>query len=198
MFFTTDDRTLSDTTIRGFAPSSAAINTSFKTSEIWTRSFPSSETVLSVELVGYDAVASFGRVLGDKSTLYKYLNPHLSLVTTTSPAAGTAHIYVIDTITGGTVYAVDLLDVAAEEKVQSAMVENWLVYAWRDTNGRRIASVELYEDRTGGKIETLVSSNPDGFSKHGIDQDCQPFQINTASEPSRRHLSFLPRSRQWE
>ena len=153
LFFTTTDRSLFGITIRGHFPSSSAINTSFHTSEVWTRTFGSDETVLSVDAVGFEAVASFGRVLGDKSTLYKYLNPHLSVVTTVSPTTGTAHVHILDTTTGTTVYALQINDVVLGQGVKVAMTENWLVYAWLEKGGWRIASVELFEDRSGAKVE---------------------------------------------
>ncbi len=136
--------------------SSVTVNTSFQTFEIWSRSFRLGETVLSVDPVGFNSVASFGRVLGDKSTLYKYLNPHLSVVTTVTPASRAAHVYILDTTTGAAVYAVELSDVVVGEGVKTAMVENWLVYAWLEVSGWRLASVELFEDRTDGKVETYV------------------------------------------
>lgn len=94
-------------------------------------------------------MASFGRVLGDKSTLYKYLNAHLSVVTTATQQAGTAQVYVLDTTTGATVFSAQVNGVG----IKSVMSENWLVYSWLEAVGWRVASVELYENRTDGKVE---------------------------------------------
>ncbi len=146
-------------TVHGFIPTSSGSNTSFQTSKLWSKSFPSAETVLSVEPVGYEAVASFGRVLGDKSTVYKYLNPHLSVITTMSASTGTAHVSVLDTTTGAAVYEVGIRGVIPGKGVKAVMSENWLVYSWLEAGGWRIASVELYENRTESKIETYVASS---------------------------------------
>jgi len=41
-----------------------------------------SERLVSFDSVTIGIVSSYGRPLGDKSTLYKYLNPHLNLLIT--------------------------------------------------------------------------------------------------------------------
>lgn len=100
--------------------------------------------MLSFEPIQGGALASYGRVLGDKSTLYKYLNPHLAIATTTRPG-GLSGVRVVDTASGEVVYAAEV----EGERVHASMAENWLVYAWQSGSQWRLASVELYEDREG-------------------------------------------------
>ena len=137
--FTAGEASLSGSTLVGWSPSSSGPNTTFSTEQIW--SIALSGPVTSVKSVEMKAVASYGRALGDKSTLYKYLNPHLSVVTTASEAL------VIDTLTGGIVHQAAVSGV----QLEAAMVENWLVYSWLSPAGWRLASVELYEDPYLGK-----------------------------------------------
>lgn len=146
--FTLTERSLSGPVIRGYTPSSFAGTFSFDTTEMWSMSFGHGETILSVEPVGTGQVASYGRALGDKSTLYKYLNPHLTVITTTTPASNLGHVYVVDTTTGDRVYEVEIAEVRTDKGVKAAMVENWLVYAWLDGNGWKLGSVELFEKRS--------------------------------------------------
>ena len=109
-----------------------------------------------------DAIASFGRATGDKGVLYKYQNPHLSVLVTAAQrpqgmpllAVGSKEnedlaeygkVQVVDTASGSVMYAVQVPAIRGE--VRAAMVENWLVYAWLESDGWRVGSTELYEDR---------------------------------------------------
>ncbi|KAL1408482.1 hypothetical protein Q8F55_005294 [Vanrija albida] len=136
-------------TLRGFSPAAQGEGFVFSSNELWTRSFPG-QKVLANSPTAPSSIASFGRALGDKSVLYKYLNPHLSVVTTLTEATATGHVYVIDTTTGATVHEVELANIVGEN-VNAALVENWLVYTWLEGPGEalggwRLGSVELYED----------------------------------------------------
>lgn len=89
--------------------------------------------------------------MGNRSTLYKYLNPHLFLLITASQQASSASLYLIDAVSGTTVwYTQHVGDVDVAAGIQATLTENWLVYSFRDpqTVGKssRIVSVELYED----------------------------------------------------
>ena len=103
-------------------------------------------------------VASVGKVKGDRSTLYKYLNPHLNVVisapsshASSSPSA-TCGLYVIDTVKGTVLYHVALPVVDGKCDIQAVLDENWLVYSYYDdgteiggAKGYRVVSVEMYE-----------------------------------------------------
>jgi hypothetical protein len=144
VFYTTLTRDLIRTTLNGrvLGPLSSGSNVTLSTSEVWTTTFAPSEIVLSRDAVVYDNIASFGRVLGDKSTLYKYLDPHLEVITAQRASEGAAGVYVVDTTDGRVVYSAE---VQSETGLKAKMVENWLVYAWLSDAGWRISSVELYE-----------------------------------------------------
>ncbi|KAF8258763.1 hypothetical protein EI94DRAFT_1728071, partial [Lactarius quietus] len=111
----------------------------------WASSLPAAEEILSI--------IPRPSVLGNRTTLYKYLNPHLFAVTTSSP--NTCGVYVVDAAKGSIVYHVSI---AARQgaggcDLRATFVENWLVYVyWEEqhqlvgqTKGRRLVSVELYE-----------------------------------------------------
>jgi hypothetical protein len=197
VFYTTLERDLvSGTKLVGHSPVSPPINISLRTSERWTNLFAPQETVLSIEPVVYDNIASFGRVLGDKSTLYKYLNPHLSVVTTitakegsgsgsglgsdsgSDATAGSSSVYVVDTTTGRIVYSAT---VGTTRAILAKMVENWLVFSWLEPGGWRISSVELYEDRESSSgSDKLESPGSTGFSSsHRIKSVSKTFILPT-------------------
>ncbi|WVF70429.1 hypothetical protein IAT40_005219 [Kwoniella sp. CBS 6097] len=155
LFYTSTARSLDGTVLSGRIPSSSTDGTSFNTAAVWSHPFGKDEIVLENRPVQFDAIASFGRVLGDKSTLYKYLNPHLTVIATFTPSekgtassssTGTGHVYVLDTTSGRVVYTSSMEGVVEKGGVKAAMVENWLVFAWLDQRGWKMGSVELYED----------------------------------------------------
>lgn len=119
----------------------------------WTFSFSAGEKIVSIVPRPSGPIASLGKVLGNRTTLYKYLNPHLFAVTTASPT--TCGVYVIDAAKGSIVYHTSIT--ASQNKgrcdLHATFVENWLVYVYWDeeykwvgqTKSHRLVTVELYE-----------------------------------------------------
>ena len=125
----------------------------------WSLPLPASEDIRSIFARPADQpVASLGKVLGNRTTLYKYLNPNL-VGLLTGPSAGapaseraTCGLYLVDGAKGTIVYHAALPSVHGECDVKATLVENWLVYHYYDpevgVNGAksyRAVSVELYE-----------------------------------------------------
>ncbi|RPD68393.1 DUF1620-domain-containing protein [Lentinus tigrinus ALCF2SS1-7] len=124
----------------------------------WSLPFPPSEDIRAIFVRPSDPVASFGKVLGNRTTLYKYLNPNLVGVVTGPPStaplseSSTCSIYLVDGAKGTVIYHAVLPSVAGACDVKAALVENWLVYHYYDNEvgvnhakGYRVVSVELYE-----------------------------------------------------
>ncbi|NXT28066.1 EMC1 protein, partial [Syrrhaptes paradoxus] len=94
-------------------------------------------------------VHSQGRVMGDRSVLYKSLNPNLLAVVTES--ADTHHertfigIYLIDGVTGRIIHS--SVQKKAKGPVHIVHSENWVVYQYWNTKARRneFTVLELYE-----------------------------------------------------
>ena len=57
---------------------------------------------------------------------------------------------IIDSISGRTVYDAVVPDLVIRKGLIADMIENWLVYRWLDKSGWKLASVDLYEDRSQG------------------------------------------------
>ena len=77
----------------------------------------------------HDPVASIGKALGDRNVLYKYLNPNLLLVTTTSNKTSTATFYIIDAISGAVLYSVNHPGIDLSQPIVATMSENWFTYS---------------------------------------------------------------------
>lgn len=118
---------------------------------VWQFLPPPGERLISaISRPAHDPVASIGKVLGDRSVLYKYLNPNLSLVT--SVGANTASFYLLDSISGQLLHSVTHKGVDVMQPITSIISENWFVYSlWSDINdeseakGYKLIVSELYE-----------------------------------------------------
>ena len=127
----------------------------FSTHQAWSLSLPNNELVGSVIRPAQGPIASLGKVLGDRTTLYKYLNPHLFAVTTVSKPSPNAvcSIYLVDGSKGSVIYHASVVSTRGACDIQAELTENWLVYGYYDedfagnhqTKGYRIISVEMYE-----------------------------------------------------
>ena len=133
----------------------------------WTAAFPPNEDVLGLITREHSSpVASFGKVLGNRTTLYKYLNPNtLVVLTGTSPTAGvkSCGVYMMDGAKGSILYhAIVPASPSGTCDVKATFTENWLVYYYYDgetgspdqTKSHRIVSVEFYE---GANVDDKTS-----------------------------------------
>jgi hypothetical protein len=139
----------------------------------WKSTFPAGENIVSMVGQTRGVVASFGRVLGDRSTLYKYLNSNLMAVLTETRSRPdsegsysnqhgepvvSCNIHLLDSSKGTILYSKHITSKRTKHNdhgcdVNIALTENWLVYHYYDddTNGAtgakgwRMVSVELYE-----------------------------------------------------
>ncbi|EST05955.1 protein of unknown function DUF1620 [Kalmanozyma brasiliensis GHG001] len=125
-----------------------------RSKQVWSWTVPAGEEVVEVlQAPSKDAIASYGRVLGDRSTLYKYLNPHASLIVTKSPGANQAHLYLLDTVTGGVLYELQLDEVDQAQPIRAHLAENWITATYSVRNAdeglsSHIVTVELYEPKS--------------------------------------------------
>nr|CRX79178.1 hypothetical protein [Leucosporidium scottii] len=94
-------------------------------------------------------VASTGRILGDRSTLLKYLNPNMIAVVTVSPATTSSSVLLIDTKSGALLQRIGpISDVDEESHLSLALQDNWIVLTYRVAGEAarvsKVLSVELY------------------------------------------------------
>ena len=100
--------------------------------------------------------ASLGKVMGDRSVMYKYLNSNTVLVTTMRiDDADTASVYLLDSVSGAILYTATHHSVDKSKPIVSLLCENWFVYTFFASEnsasdvptpkGYQIVVTELYE-----------------------------------------------------
>ena len=130
----------------------------------------------------HDPVASIGKVLGDRSVLYKYLNRNLALIT----AAGetTATFYLLDAISGKVLYTSTHSGVDTSQPITSTISENWFAYSFwgdvtdtSDAKGYQLVISELYESMIPNDRGPLGSA-ANYSSIYGVDAPPDPYVIS--------------------
>lgn len=117
---------------------------------------PGEKIINVVSRPTHDPVASIGKVLGDRTVLYKYLNPNVVLVTAVSEESSSAIFYLIDSVSGDVLYSTTHEGVDTKQPITSALTENWFAYSlWSDipvtvaalpaSKGYQIVISELFE-----------------------------------------------------
>ncbi|XP_058063003.1 ER membrane protein complex subunit 1 isoform X1 [Anopheles bellator] len=96
-------------------------------------------------------VHSQGRVMADRSVLYKYINPNLVAVAThglDSIHRFIMNVHLVDVVSGSIVFSMSHKRV--RPPLHMVHSENWLVYSYYNDKARRteITSIELYEGKT--------------------------------------------------
>ncbi|KAL0953048.1 hypothetical protein HGRIS_007249 [Hohenbuehelia grisea] len=159
----------------------------------WKLALLPGETLLSIQSAsrGTGNIASVGKVLGNRTTLYKYLNPRVFVVlsqvqasagdggaeTSTSNAKTEAMcaVRLVDAAKGAVLYSVLLPSFGGVCDVHVSLTENWLVYHYFDgtdggegtTKGWKMVTVELYEGK--GVDDKTKSSEISAFSEEIMD-----------------------------
>jgi ER membrane protein complex subunit 1 len=119
----------------------------------WRFQVPQGSTLLSHSSRNpTEKVASIGRVLGDRSVLYKYLNPHLVILALGNSEQSTATIYLIDNVSGRILYQCKHGEIDVSKGITTHIVENVVYWSYYSTGaspgqsrGTRITVAELYE-----------------------------------------------------
>lgn len=144
------------------------VDSSMEVVVMWTFRGPMAENITSFTTRPmHDPIASIGRVLGDRSVAYKYLNPHLLTVTTIDPVRSTASIYLLDSVSGAILYSATHEGVDVTQPIFAIISENWLVYTYfGDTDvtttpvakGTYLVVSELYESSINNDRGPLENS----------------------------------------
>lgn len=97
--------------------------------------------------------------MGDRSVMYKYLNPNVVFLTTTRlDGSNTASVYLLDSVSGVILYTAQHTSIDMSSPFVSVLCENWFVYTFYadvgstddaassgKTKGYQIVVTELYE-----------------------------------------------------
>ncbi|XP_077998701.1 ER membrane protein complex subunit 1-like [Glandiceps talaboti] len=131
---------------------------------VWNVQLPGDQVITNVVAKRpTEHVHSQGRVLGDRSVLYKYLNPNLVTIATEGvDTAGKAflNIYLIDAVTGNMIFSAT--HKKAVGPVHIIHSENWIVYEYWNSRHRRheISVLELFEGTEDRNSTTFSSLDP--------------------------------------
>ncbi|UPQ98770.1 ER membrane protein complex subunit 1 [Chloropicon primus] len=137
----------------------------------------------------FQKVYSRTRVLGDRSALYKYINPNTLFVSAESvgdKGEPKLTIYLVDTVTGKMLYSITHKN--AWGPVHVVFHENWIVYKYWNIQGNRdeMSVLELYED------EPLKNSN--SISSHLFNLITKTNQSNFVSSYAPSAIRVLGQS----
>ncbi|CAG8693541.1 7769_t:CDS:10, partial [Dentiscutata erythropus] len=154
------------------------ISQPFSINRLWKFSFPEGNTIVAIgHKPNHEKIASLGRVLGDRSVLYKYLNPNIVAVATLSPSSS-LDFYLIDIIKGSILYHAAHENVGPSHPVQIIQVENTIVYHfWSEgiEKGYNVVVCDLYESEKPD--ERFDNSNFTSFSNERPHVNAQAFMF---------------------
>lgn len=123
----------------------------------WVFTLPEGMRTVSVATrPAHEPIASIGRVLGDRTVKYKYLNPNALVLAAADDKAHTLSVFLLDSVTGQVLYSAKYDGVDTGKTIECAMSENWFVcsffgqYTLRDNTaqslkGYQIVVADLYE-----------------------------------------------------
>ncbi|KAJ2553104.1 hypothetical protein EV175_003062 [Coemansia sp. RSA 1933] len=110
-------------------------DSSAPTKRQWAFDLPEGETLIKqTDYSGAQSTALLGRVLGDRSVLYKYINPHLVTVSTQLSQGGIG-VYFVDRVSGRLLYSTVHASarVTASQPFLAVQTENRVIYQfWQD------------------------------------------------------------------
>lgn len=130
---------------------------SSKAATSWTFSPPKGQRVVNIATrPSHDPVASIGRVLGDRTVKYKYLNPNTLVLSAIDEKTSILSVYLLDTVSGEILSSAKYEGVDPTKSIKCAMSENWFActffgqYRLRENTaqslkGYQIVITDLYE-----------------------------------------------------
>jgi hypothetical protein len=150
---------------------------------VWQFLPPGGERIIhATSRPAHDPVASIGKVLGNRSVLYKYLNGNLALITTIGE--NTATFYLLDGISGKVLHSSAHSGVDTSQPITSVMSENWFAYSlWADvtdeseSKGYQLVVSELYESPIPNDRGSLGSAS-NYSSLHSADAPPRPHVVS--------------------
>ncbi|KAJ3324597.1 hypothetical protein HDV06_006490 [Boothiomyces sp. JEL0866] len=166
------------------------LDSTFSTVRTWTFALSAGEKIVDIAKADFNEVASLGRVLGDRSVLYKYLNPNLLAILTLSETktTSTTNLYLLDSVSGILHHKIATLGAGnLVNDMHLLFCENFIVYTYwnhgpsKAKNGTlavnskhyEVAVLELYESaRANNRVDSPVFSS---FHNSSFDFIAQTF-----------------------
>ncbi|KAM0786085.1 hypothetical protein ACM66B_006896 [Microbotryomycetes sp. NB124-2] len=115
----------------------------------WQRALAPSDKVVANASCQMDAIASPGKVLGDRSTLRKVLNMHAVALLVSHDTSTTASLVILDATDGSTLASVSGIEGFTDASSPSmTFVDNWVLVSYQAVSDNaqltRVVSVELF------------------------------------------------------
>jgi hypothetical protein len=133
---------------------------------LWQFNIPAENRVISlVPRPVDDPVASIGKVLGDRTVLYKYLSPNLALLITANDVTSSASFIVLDTASGATLFSRAQSNVDLTLPIAGIMSENWFAYSYTSNSypdspkGHQLVVGEMFESLSSNDRGPLGSQS---------------------------------------
>lgn len=118
--------------------------------ESWIFTPPKGQRIVHVaSRPSHDAIASIGRVLGDRTVKYKYLNPNTLVAAAANDAASALTVYLLDTVSGEILSSATYEGVDTGKNIECVMAENWFLctffgqYTLHSNPGQSIKGYQL-------------------------------------------------------
>jgi len=124
---------------------------------VWSFSPPAGQRIVNVaSRPQHDPIASIGRVLGDRTVKYKYLNPNTIVVSAVNDKTSVLSVFLLDTVSGQILHSSTYEGVDTNKYIACTISENWFLctfygqYQLRDAQsqslkGYQVVVSDLYE-----------------------------------------------------
>jgi ER membrane protein complex subunit 1 len=178
----------------------SSLEATIDASPAWHFTPPAGEHLVSlVPRPVNDPVASIGKVLGDRRVLYKYLDPNLALLVTANDAAGTATVYLLNTVSGAVIFSSVHTGVDLSAPIASIVSENWFAYSF--TGEPSDDAPKGHQLVVGELLESLAPNDrgPLGTTSNysSLESNAQPFTLTqTYQIPERISKLSVTQTRQ--
>ena len=135
----------------------------------WTITFPPESGIIvgfSRKAARMEPVHAWVKVPGDRSTMFKYVNPNVFFIATDDGRG--IHAHLVEGVSGRIIYRV--YHAKAKGPVHATLCENWITYSYYDTDAQRhaLSVLEVYDDsetRKNKAVSELVLKSLFGRSK---------------------------------
>ncbi|KAI1804785.1 DUF1620-domain-containing protein [Daldinia bambusicola] len=116
----------------------------------WTFNPPAGQKIVEVaSRSAHDPIASIGRVLGDRTVKYKYLNPNTLVVAAVNEQTASLSVYLLDTVSGQVLTSSTYEGIDPTKDITCAVAENWFAcsffgqYKLRDSQSQRLKGYQI-------------------------------------------------------
>lgn len=175
LYFYTVDRSTGEIIGRVAGKRESPDDTSFPTTPVWNIALGKPIAAVAGKRRPFQRAGSLGVVLGDRSVMHKYLNPHTIAVATMSEyskGSATLTVRVIDTVRGAVLNKV--FHENCYDTVHMIHAENFVIYHYRNRKDKRyeVGVIEMFDgtgrDPTAPYESLALATRPPIFLKQSF------------------------------